>query len=71
MITSDKDNKKKEDVSWIYDTPSFFSSSDFTDESESVLLIGLLTDFRRILAAGQWLAPDMYCYCFLSRRFRR
>ena len=24
MITSDKDNKGKEGVSWIYDTPSFF-----------------------------------------------
>ena len=31
-----------------------FSSSDFTDESEAFLLIGLLTDFRGILAAGQW-----------------
>ncbi len=41
-----------------------FFSSDFTDESEAVLLIGLLTEFRRILAAGQWLAPDMCCYCF-------
>ena len=46
-------------------------SSDFTDESEAVLLIGLLTDFRGYLAAGQWLAPDMRCYCFWSRRFRR
>ena len=46
-------------------------SSDFTDESEAVLLIGLLTDFRGTLAAGQWLAPDMFCYCFWSRRFRR
>ena len=53
MITSDKDNKGKEGVSWIYDTPSFFSS-DFTDESEAVLLIGLLTEFRGYLAAGQW-----------------
>ena len=48
-----------------------FFSSDFTDESEAVLLIGLLTEFRRILAAGQWLAPDMCCCCFWSRRFRR
>ena len=46
-------------------------SSDFTDESEAVLLIGLLTDLRGYLAAGQWLAPDMCCYCFWSRRFRR
>ena len=42
-----------------------FFSSDFTDESEAVLLIGLLTDLRRYLAAGQWLAPDMCCCCFL------
>ena len=46
-------------------------SSDFTDESEAILLIGLLTDLRGTLAAGQWLAPDMCCYCFWSRRFRR
>ena len=41
-----------------------FSSSDFTDESEAFLLIGLLTDFRRTLAAGQWLAPDICSCCF-------
>ena len=40
-----------------------FSSSDFTEESEAFLLIGLLTDFRGILAAGQWLAPYI-CSCF-------
>ena len=52
--------------------PLFFSSSDFTDESEAVLLIGLLTEFRRILAAGQWLTPYICSCCFfLSRRFRR
>ena len=48
-----------------------FSSSDFTEESEAFLLIGLLTDFRGILAAGQWLAPYICSCCFLSRRFRR
>ena len=42
-----------------------FFSSDFTDEPEAILLIGLLTDFRGYLAAGQWLAPDMCCCCFL------
>ena len=52
-------------------THPLFFSSDFTDESEAGLLIGLLTDLRRYLAAGQWLAPDMCCYCFWSRRFRR
>ena len=35
-------------------THPLFFSSDFTDESEAGLLIGLLTDFRRYLAAGQW-----------------
>ena len=46
-------------------------SSDFTDESEAFLLIGLLTEFRGYLAAGQWLAPYICSCCFLSRRFRR
>ena len=38
---------------------------------KAILLIGLLTDFRGYLAAGQWLAPERISYCFLSRRFRR
>ena len=38
---------------------------------KAFLLIGLLTDFRGILAAGQWLAPYICSCCFLSRRFRR
>ena len=46
-----------------------FSSSDFTDESEAILLIGLLTDFRGYLAAGQWLAPEMGSYCFCHADF--
>ena len=37
---------------------------------KAFLLIGLLTEFRRTLAAGQWLAPYIYSCCFLSRRFR-
>ena len=37
-----------------------FFSSDFTDELEAFLLIGLLTEFRRTLAAGQWLAPYIF-----------
>ena len=41
-----------------------FSSSDFTEESEAFLLIGLLTEFRGILAAGQWLAPYICSCCF-------
>ena len=31
---------------------------------KAILLIGLLTDFRGYLAAGQWLAPEMSSYCF-------
>ncbi len=41
-----------------------FSSSDFTDESEAFLLIGLLTEFRGTLTAGQWLAPYICSCCF-------
>ena len=47
---------------------SFFSS-DFTDESEAFLLIGLLTDFRGYLASGQWLAPEIFPYCFCHADF--
>ena len=36
---------------------------------KAFLLAGLLTDFRRTLAAGQWLAPYICSCCFLSRRF--
>ena len=46
-----------------------FSSSDFTDESEAFLLIGLLTDFRGYLASGQWLAPEIFPYCFCHADF--
>ena len=31
---------------------------------KAFLLAGLLTDFRRTLAAGQWLAPDICSCCF-------
>ena len=41
-----------------------FSSSDFTDDRKAFLLAGLLTDFRGILAAGQWLAPYICSCCF-------
>ena len=46
---------------------SNFSSSDFTDESEAILLIGLLTDFRGYLAAGQWLAPEYAAIVFVTQ----
>ena len=48
---------------------SKFFSSDFTDESEAFLLIGLLTDFRGYLASGQWLAPEIFPYCFCHADF--
>ena len=35
----------------------------------AILLIGLLTDFRGYLAAGQWLAPEMCSYCFCHADF--
>ena len=48
---------------------SKFFSSDFMDESEAFLLIGLLTDFRGYLASGQWLAPEIFPYCFCHADF--
>ena len=44
-------------------------SSDFTEESEAFLLAGFLTDFRGILAAGQWLAPYICSCCFCHADF--
>ena len=35
----------------------------------AILLIGLLTDFRGYLAAGQWLAPEMSSCCFCHADF--
>ena len=43
---------------------SWFFFIGFHGWSEAFLLIGLLTDFRRTLAAGQWLAPDICSCCF-------
>ena len=48
---------------------SKFFSSDCTDESEAFLLVGLLTDFRGYLASGQWLAPEIFPYCFCHADF--
>ena len=36
---------------------------------KAFLLIGLLTDFRGYLAAGQWLAPDICSCCFCHADF--
>ena len=55
--------------SFLHFFVSSFFSSDFTDESEAFLLIGLLTDFRGTLAAGQWLAPDICSCCFCHADF--
>ena len=46
---------------------SNYSSSDYADESEAILLFGLLTDFRGYLAAGQWLAPDCAAIGFVTQ----
>ena len=55
--------------SFLHFFVSSFFSSDFTDESEAFLLIGLLTEFRGTLAAGQWLAPDICSCCFCHADF--
>ena len=53
----------------------FFSSSGFflhrisRMNRKAILLIGLLTDFRGYLAAGQWLAPERISYCFCHADF--
>ena len=36
---------------------------------KAFLLIGLLTEFRGYLAAGQWLAPDICSCCFCHADF--
>ena len=55
--------------SFLHFFVSSFFSSDFTDESEAFLLIGLLTDFRGYLASGQWLAPYICSCCFCHADF--
>ena len=58
---------------WGYSSPGAFTSDFFffvflhrisRMNRKAILLIGLLTDFRGYLAAGQWLAPEMSSYCF-------
>ena len=76
-LKSKKYNQRNRVCHGVHDTPfsflhffvSSFFSSDFTDESEAFLLIGLLTDFRGTLAAGQWLAPDICSCCFCHADF--
>ena len=55
--------------SFLHFFVSSFFSSDFTDESEAFLLIGLLTEFRGYLASGQWLAPYICSCCFCHADF--
>ena len=56
---------------WGYSSPGAFTSDFFffvflhrisRMNRKAILLIGLLTDFRGYLAAGQWLAPEMSSY---------
>ena len=52
----------------------FFLHRDFLHRisrmnQKALLLIGLLTDFRGYLAAGQWLAPEMGSCCFCHADF--
>ena len=76
-LKSKKYNQRNRVCHGVHDTPfsflhffvSSFFSSDFTDESEAFLLIGLLTEFRGTLAAGQWLAPDICSCCFCHADF--
>ena len=76
-LKSKKYNQRNRVCHGVHDTPfsflhffvSSFFSSDFTDESEAFLLIGLLTDFRGYLASGQWMAPEIFPYCFCHADF--
>ena len=63
---------------WVSSTPGAFTSDFFfivflhrisRMNRKAILLIGLLTDFRGYLAAGQWLAPEMVSYCFCHADF--
>ena len=66
MITSDKDNKGKEGVSWIYDTPSFFSSfvvfghADFADDADFSSWEGFVPQISQIYTDfSSW---DYFCH---------
>ena len=63
---------------WGYSSPGAFTSDFFffvflhrisRMNRKAILLIGLLTDFRGYLAAGQWLAPEMSSYWFSHADF--
>ena len=64
---------------WGYSSPGAFTSDFFfigiflhrisRMNRMAILLIGLLTDFRGYLAAGQWLAPEMSSCCFCHADF--
>ena len=64
---------------WGYSSPGAFTSDFFfigiflhrisRMNRMAILLIGLLTDFRGYLAAGQWLAPEMSSYWFSHADF--
>ena len=68
----EKYNQRNRVCHGVHDTP--FSFLHFFHRisrmnREAFLLIGLLTDFRGYLAAGQWLAPDICSCCFCHADF--
>ena len=71
-LKSKKYNQRNRVCHGVHDTP--FSFLHFFHRisrmnREAFLLIGLLTDFRGYLAAGQWLAPDICSCCFCHADF--
>ena len=71
-LKSKKYNQRNRVCHGVHDTP--FSFLHFFHRisrmnRKAFLLIGLLTDFRGYLAAGQWLAPDICSCCFCHADF--
>ena len=66
-LKSKKYNQRNRVCHGVHDTPfSFLHFFHWISRMnrEAFLLIGLLTEFRGYLAAGQWLAPDICSCCF-------
>ena len=71
-LKSEKYNQRNRVCHGVHDTP--FSFLHFFHRisrmnRKAFLLIGLLTEFRGYLAAGQWLAPDICSCCFCHADF--
>ena len=71
-LKSEKYNQRNRVCHGVHDTP--FSFLHFFHRisrmnRKAFLLIGLLTEFRGTLAAGQWLAPDICSCCFCHADF--